>query len=166
VATKKLPVLVAVDFSPDSEAALVWAADFARKMSAPLEVVHVVHDPADEPGFYRRKETDSLLPMEDVAREMAEEFMKKAAKDYPDRASLKKADVVIVTGVPETRILELVQKHDARHIVLGCRGLTGLDRLMLGSIADYVVQNSPVPVTVVKAEAPVKGGETDDQNEE
>ena len=52
------PVLVAVDFSPTSKAALAWAADAARDQGASLLVLHVVHDPADAPGTYRARARD------------------------------------------------------------------------------------------------------------
>ena len=39
------PILVPVDFSPTSEAALLWAADMAACKVTPLVILHVVHDP-------------------------------------------------------------------------------------------------------------------------
>ena len=44
-------VLVAIDFSEDSKAALLWACDFAECSSVPLILLHVVHDLASNPGF-------------------------------------------------------------------------------------------------------------------
>jgi len=48
------PVLVAVDFSPYSEQALIWAARVAESFEVPLLVLHVVHDPGSAPGYYER----------------------------------------------------------------------------------------------------------------
>ena len=48
------PVLVPVDFSPHSEAALLHAVGVAGCMEQPLVVLHVVHDPGDMPGYYSR----------------------------------------------------------------------------------------------------------------
>ena len=60
------PILVAVDFSDDSHAALSWACRLATAMKARVIVLHVVHDPANAPGYYKRDEKDLVLPMEDI----------------------------------------------------------------------------------------------------
>ena len=146
------PVLVAVDFSADSEVALVWACRYASLTGTGLIVLHVVHDPGEAPGYYRLGEGDALRPMEDVAREMLEEFLEKAREDYPDVADVANMDSRLVRGIPASRILEAAESADAGLIVMGSRGRTGLPHLLLGSKAERVVQMSPVPVTIVKAE--------------
>ena len=147
------PILVAVDFAPDSEAALVWACAFAACVDADLEVLHVVHDPADAPGYYRKSGEDLLRPMEDVAGEMMDQFLEDVATKHPDLDVLKGAEKIVVTGIPSTRILEMARTKGARMIVMGSRGRTGLPHLLLGSKAERVVQMSPIPVTIVKAVA-------------
>ncbi len=52
------PVLVAVDFSKDSEAALIWACNYAGQVGAAVLVLHIVHDPIETPGSYRRSDQD------------------------------------------------------------------------------------------------------------
>ncbi len=143
--------MVAVDFAPDSEAALHWACDYAGTVNAGLVVLHIIHDPEDAPGYYRKGEEDLLRPMEDVAIEMMDQFLEKAADRHPDGAALRDAERVLVKGIPETRILEIAEKKGARLIVMGSRGRTGLPHLLLGSKAERVVQMSPIPVTIVKA---------------
>ena len=78
------PVLVAVDLSPDSEAALIWAYGYAKRIVAPLEILHVVHDPADSPGTYKPNNGDLLDKInesgdynDDIAAEI-----KKAIEDF------------------------------------------------------------------------------------
>ena len=66
------PILCAVDFSADSCAALSWACRQAELSGAPLVVLHVVHDPASSPGFYRQMEEDWIRPMAEVEREHIE----------------------------------------------------------------------------------------------
>ena len=51
----KNTLLVAVDFTPFSEKALVFASELAEKLEAQLLVLHVIHDPAEAPGFYAQK---------------------------------------------------------------------------------------------------------------
>lgn len=145
------PVLVAVDFTADSKAALIWACDYASSVGAGVVVLHVVHDPGDAPGSYRKGEEDLLRPMEDVAVEMMDQFLEKVAKRRPDLEVLEGAEKVLVKGIPATRILEAAETTGARLIVMGSRGRTGLPHLLLGSKAERVVQMSPIPVTIVKA---------------
>jgi nucleotide-binding universal stress UspA family protein len=108
--------------------ALIWACQYANLTGAVLVVLHVVHDPGDAPGYYRRGEEDALRPMEDVAREMLEEFLERAREDHPEVAAVAKMDTRLVRGIPATRILEAVESVGAGLIVMGSRGRTGLPR--------------------------------------
>lgn len=150
-------VLVAVDFSKDSEVALIWACRYVGLSGDGLTVLHVVHDPGEAPGYYRVREEDALRPMEDVAREMLEEFLDKACKDHPEVAAVVDMETKLVRGIPASRILEAAEALDSGLIVMGSRGRTGLPHLLLGSKAERVVQLSPVPVTIVKAQKTTTG---------
>jgi nucleotide-binding universal stress UspA family protein len=150
--TKKQTILVPVDFSPHSEAALSFAAGLADTTDERLIVLHVVHDPGDTPGYYSVKgRKKQLRRLEDVAVEMLEEFMRKMTKEHPEAAALAKAESQLVTGLPVTRILEMVKKYQPYMVVMGSKGRTGLAHLFLGSKAEQVVHLCPVPVTIVKA---------------
>lgn len=145
------PILVPVDFSPYSEAALVCAAELADVLKVPLVVLHVVHDPGEAPGYYVVKGRDEQLrQMEDVAAEMLDEFMKNFKKSHPGHTQLEKAETLLVVGLPVNRILEIAKKINARMLVMGSQGRTGLAHVLLGSKAEQVVRLSPVPVTIVK----------------
>jgi nucleotide-binding universal stress UspA family protein len=145
-------LLVPVDFSSFSEEALVFASGLAKKLSAQLLVLHVIHDPAEAPGFYARqwKKKKYLQSMEEAAEEMMQEFLKKIRQAYPDQAPIKKATPLLVVGIPVKRIVEIAEKKQAGMIIIGSHGRTGLSNLLLGSKAGQVVQLSPIPVTVVK----------------
>ncbi len=145
-------LLVAVDFTRFSEEALLFASQLAEKLDALLLVLHVIHDPAEAPGFYAQKSKHKkyLQSMEDAAEEMMQEFLAKMQKDYPDQKPIKKAETLLVVGTPVTRILEIAEKKQASMILIGSHGRTGLSHLLIGSKAERVVQLSPIPVTVVK----------------
>ncbi len=145
------PVLVAIDFSDDAEAALIWACKYAETTKAPIQALHVVHDPGESPGYYKRGEQDILRPLADVAMDMMAEFLERVAKENPSLKAVGAVEPLLVTGIPESRILEVAKANDARIIVMGSRGRTGLPHLLMGSKAERVVQLSSVPVTIVKA---------------
>jgi nucleotide-binding universal stress UspA family protein len=147
------PILVPVDFSEHSEAALREACELSKGIDAPLVVLHVVHDPGDMPGYYTRvTKKKHLMRIEDAAAKMFETFLKSTAKKNPDCKKLKKVETILVSGLPVTRILEVARKINARMVVMGSRGRTGFQHVMLGSKAERVAQLCPVPVTIVKAE--------------
>ncbi|MGD2185143.1 MAG: universal stress protein [Desulfobacterales bacterium] len=151
----KNTLLVAVDFTPFSEKALIFASELAETLQAQLLVLHVIHDPAEAPGFYAQKgkKKKFLQSMEETAYEMMEKFLKKMRKAYPDQMPIKKAIPLLVVGTPVTRILEIAEKEQASMIIVGSHGRTGLSHLLVGSKAERVVQLSPIPVTVVKGSA-------------
>ena len=144
------PIVVAVDFSDDSRAALAWACEASLGMKAPLLVLHVVHDPAESPGYYRKDVKDLVRPMEDVAEKMMRKFIKSVRNTKIPQKPFKNLKTRLVKGLPVTRIIEVAEKINARMIVMGSQGRTGLSHLLLGSKAEQVVQLSPIPVTIVK----------------
>ncbi len=150
--TDKDILLVAVDFSPYSEQALCFAGRLAQKLKAQLLVLHVIHDPAEAPGFYAQKgkKKKFLKSMEEAAEEMMEEFLLKMRLAYPDLAPIKKARPLLVVGTPVTRIVEVAEKKQVGMILMGSHGRTGLAHLLVGSKVQRVVQLSSIPVTVVK----------------
>jgi universal stress protein A len=145
-------LLVAVDFTHFSEEALIFAADLAECIESKLFVLHVIHDPAEAPGFYapKGKKKKYLFTMEEAANEMMDEFLEKVRNAYPDSIPLKKANPLLVVGTPVTRIIEIAKKKKVKMIFVGSHGRTGLSHLLVGSKAERVVQLSPIPVVVVK----------------
>ena len=144
-------VLAPVDFSDHSEAALLQAARFAEMMPAMLIVLHVVHDPGEMPGYYSKLiKKKKAIRMQDIAADAFDDFMDRVASENPSLGALREADRLMVTGLPVTRILELVEYLDPIMVVMGSQGRTGLKHLVIGSKATQIVQLCPVPVTIVK----------------
>jgi nucleotide-binding universal stress UspA family protein len=122
-------------------------------MKPPIVILHVVHDPAEMPGYYNRMtKKKALVRIEDLALEMFDEFMRELIKNNPDKKLLKKAERILVLGIPVTRILEVAKKINASMIVMGSQGRTGLKHLLLGSKAEQVVKLAQIPVTIVKGQ--------------
>jgi len=147
-------LLVPVDFTSYSEEALLFASKLAGKLEAQILVLHVIHDPAEAPGFYvkkmKMKKKKFLRSMEEAANEMMDEFIEKMRQTHPDQTPIKEATPLLIVGTPATRIVEIAEKKKAFMIVMGSHGRTGLSRLLVGSKVQQVVKLSSVPVTVVK----------------
>ena len=147
------PILVPVDFSAHSRAALLKAGELAECSGQPLLVLHVIHDPANMPGYYGQvAKKKKLVRIEDLARETFEKFLRKIRRQNPAVKPLADAKTQMVLGLPVTRILEISEQSGASMIVMGSQGRTGLEHLMLGSKAEQVLHLSKIPVTIVKGE--------------
>ena len=151
--SKTKPILVPVDFSSHSEAALLKACEFAECPKLPIVVLHVVHDPGDMPSYYSKiTKKKQLVRVEDVAAEIFSDFIKSVKKRNPDNKQLKKISTMLVRGIPVTRILQVADKINASMVVMGSLGRTGLEHALLGSKSEQVVRQCPIPVTIVKSE--------------
>ena len=148
----KSTILVAVDFSSFAKEAVLYAGKLADDLESDIIILHVIHDPAEAPGFYakKKKKKKYLQNIEDSAADMMEEFIQNIQKENPKINSLDKAETLLVMGTPVKRIIEVAKKKDARMIVLGSHGRTGFTHFLVGSKVNKVVQLSTIPVTVVK----------------
>ena len=154
------PIVIAIDFSDDSKAALAWGMEEAVLRNAPATILHVIHDPGDSPGYYHKKQKKIMVPLTEAAEQIFDEFIDECRLENPALQTMDDRPVKrkLAKGVPVRRILEYAEKWDARMIVMGSRGQTGIKHLLMGSKAEQVVQLSPVPVMIVKAQ-PTKKSE-------
>lgn len=144
-------ILVPVDFSLDASYAVQYANRLANLQKATLIILHVVHDPGEAPGFYaKRRKTKSLRKMEDTAAIAMDDFLSDISKNIKNASPLKKAERLLVSGLPAPRILEVAENRKVSQIVMGSKGRTGLAHLLIGSKAEQVVRLAKVPVTILK----------------
>lgn len=138
-------VLVAFDFSASAERALAWAADLQRTTGAgPIQMVHAINA---RPLGTGDVSAQALLPNEDE-RAGLERRMLEAAARYGSQASAK---VMILASAVGDIVLDTARTGGAEIIVIGTGGRTGLKRLLMGSVAEYVVRHAECPVVTVRA---------------
>lgn len=138
-------LLVAHDFSPDSDAALERAVDLAKALGADLHVVHVFHVPVEALSPYEIPLPPSLLDeVQAAARRRLEEVTARA------REAGVEASAHVRDGSPAEQIDDLARELGADLIVMGTRGLTGLPHVLLGSVAERTVRIASCPVLTVK----------------
>jgi nucleotide-binding universal stress UspA family protein len=140
-------VVVATDGSPHSAAAASEAIGIAKRNSAKLTVLAVV--PADI-----AMPTD--IDFATIAREkMADQEMQvaeknaKAVKEAAQKAGVD-AQAFVMSGKPADAIMEIAKDKAADLIVVGSHGRTGLDRLLMGSVAERVIILASCAVLVAK----------------
>lgn len=159
-------ILAATDFSEDSRAALVWACRLAEFRESELFLLHVVHDPAGRPGFYRNHSEDFMQPMQEVAENMMDQFLGETAARYPQLTGLNQVQTRLVSGLPPTRIVEVGDLLKADLIVVGCRGTTELPNRLRGSTRERVVELAKPPVVVVRSQDPGKPSKKERKQQE
>ena len=141
-------MLVAIDFSDGSAQALRYALKFAVQFDSQLLLLHILHDPAEAPGFYSSEKAGEKVfrNMEEAASRMMDEFVEKHLKEW------KKFDTRIIPGLPAEEIVRIAEKEKVDMIVIGTRGHGGLKRLMIGSVTDRVIRTCTCPVLAVHSE--------------
>ena len=140
-------IVVATDGSPYSVAAASEAIGIAKRNNAKLTVLAVVPAELATPAdidfatISREKLADQEM--------MAAEKNAKAVKD----AALKEgvnAQAFVMSGKPADAIMEIARDQSADLVVAGSHGRTGLDRLLMGSVAERVIVLASCAVLVVK----------------
>lgn len=137
-------ILIGVDDSEQARDALSFAAD--EWGDAELLLVTVI-DPAEgghTPGAGIPSGAEQWYERRKSA---AESVLADATESLDVDGSVETGTTV---GKPAAAIVEYAADHDADHIVVGSHGRSGISRIVLGSVAEAVVRNSPVPVTVVR----------------
>jgi nucleotide-binding universal stress UspA family protein len=139
-------VLVAVDYSDQSEAALRQALeDFPEAEITALHVVDFRSSDLGPGGFGTANAWEEWLA---AAHEHADERLAEAraiAAEYDREIATE-----TVVGEDASSIVEYVGEHDVDHVYIGSHGRHGVARVLLGSVAETVVRRAPVPVTVVR----------------
>lgn len=136
-------VLVPVDGSPQSRRALEFAA---AEWPAATYVLLSVVDPTES------RSTRGFPPSEN------EEWVKEAKADARAliddcRDALPAGAIVearVEVGRPAATIVDACEEGDVDHAVLGSHGRKGVQRVLLGSVAESVARRAPVPVTIVR----------------
>lgn len=129
-------ILVPIDFSERSRQALAYARSLAARCGATVELLHVVDVSAVDGFVGHANPTVWLEALEDARRKIIE-----LAKGDP---------VKVLEGRPADVIIDHAQAVKADMIVMGSLGRTGLERLLVGSVAERVVRLAPCPVLVVR----------------
>lgn len=138
-------ILLPVDDSSRSNAAVEHALSVYPNASFVL--LHVV-DPRDWISTDEYGEVYYTEETKDVVVEEADDLLAAAREQVA--AADRPVETVRVFGQPAKEIVAYARENDVDAIVMGSHGRTGLDRILLGSVAETVVRRSPVPVTVVR----------------
>ncbi len=146
-------ILVPTDFSEAANEALDYALSLAKIFQSKLYLLHV-YEPM---VFY----TDSPMGMPDVMeleqsirtsseqslRHIHEKLIKMRAGEFGDI----QVETLLLQGKPFVEIIKTAREKNADLIILSTHGRSGLEHILLGSVAEKVVRKSPCPVLTIRA---------------
>jgi nucleotide-binding universal stress UspA family protein len=147
-------ILIPVDFSDHSTAALEAAIELARAFDSRLHLLHCYQiQPGGISPYGIAVPSSYSSEIRDAASQQLAEWQQER---IPADMSV---DVSVVSEVPSEAIVATAKKIGADLIVMGTRGLSGFKHVMLGSVAERTVRLAPCPVMTVHApdSTPAKG---------
>jgi len=138
-------ILWATDFSDEAQEALLYAEAFSKTFKASIVALHVVPD--FSPALYNA----ASFIREDLARRL--NFIKEEAKKK--LMALKKAKgipfkIIVKEGSASKKIIETAEEEKVDLTVIGRRGMSAIEKLFIGSVANHVLRNSSAPILVTK----------------
>jgi len=142
-----LRLVVGVDGSPSSNAALLWAADEAESTGAVLEVIHT-WEWLTSAGW-------AVVPSDFDPGHEAQTVLDRAIE--PVRALHPGIEIAPVVAEGQAADLLTKASEEAALLVVGCRGYGEVSGLLLGSVSDYCATHAHCPVLVMRgprADAP------------
>lgn len=136
--TSYTDVLIATDGTDGSTSAIEHAIALARRHDATLHALYVV---------------DTKYGISAPVRSVLEQDGERAVSAVTAAAEPAGVSTVerVATGVPHREILSAIEEHDVDLLALGTHGRTGLDRLVLGSVAERLIRTAEIPVLTVRA---------------
>ncbi len=138
-------ILWSTDFSDEGQEALLYADAFAKAFKADIVALHVIPDIS--PALYDA----AIVVQGELAKRVA--FVK--AQTHEKFDALKKAKnlefkALIKEGNAAKKIIQTAEEEKVDLIVLGRRGMSAIEKLFIGSVANQVLRSSSVPVLLTK----------------
>jgi nucleotide-binding universal stress UspA family protein len=139
-------ILVPTDGSPGSRGVVEHAADLAETHGATLHALYVVNT-ASYASFSMESTWEGIG---DMLREEGTEALETVESIVGDRAPV---ETTVMEGSPSRKIVRHAEGEGCDLIAMGTHGRGGIDRLLLGSVAERVVRSAEVPVLTVRVES-------------
>ena len=138
-------IVIATDGSENTRKAISYGIKIAKLSGATVHALYVM-------------DTSSVSQSWTAGKEIIYEILKKEGQKATSKvkecgeASDVEVKEVILEGHPSREIIDFAEDNEIDLIVMGTLGKTGLDKFLMGSVAENVVRNSKVPVMIVRGE--------------
>lgn len=145
---EKGKILVPVDGSDYCKKALDFAINLAKKYSAEIWLVHVApHSTVLFTGI-GETEMEKYSTVDDLLERSGEDILEHCLNEVKKQDV--QASIKLLRGHAGIQIVQYAKNESFNLIVMGSRGLSGISRFILGSVSDYVSDNSECSVIIVK----------------
>jgi nucleotide-binding universal stress UspA family protein len=136
-------ILCATDFSEESYRALEYGLRFAKVSDGTLLLAHILHNPFTEEfhpeGYelsFEQVKSSALARLQDVQQTRL--------------GGYARCELLVEVGDPFARLMEIAAQRKVDLIVTATHGRTGLEHLVMGSVAEKIIRHAPCPVFVVR----------------
>jgi len=139
-------ILWPTDFSAEAQEALLYAGVLAKTFSARITALHVTS------GFVPELYDSSHLIQSEISLR-TDELKRKALaklKSAGEKKGLSFKKIIVTEGSTARKIIETAEKERVDLIVMGRKGQSMLEKILIGSAANHVLRHSPVPVLMTK----------------
>ncbi|MCU7549209.1 universal stress protein [Chitinophagaceae bacterium LB-8] len=147
-------VLIALDYNPSAQKIAETGYGLAKAMNARTVLLHVISDPTyySSLNYSPIMGFDSFNSVDTIQSDTAEK-LKKAAQNFLDKSKEYLGDERIETVVSKgdfgDTILETATKLNADLIVMGTHSRRGLEKILVGSVAENVLHHSLIPLFII-----------------
>jgi nucleotide-binding universal stress UspA family protein len=143
-------IMIATDGSDTSKKAAMIGIDIARRANGSVTAVYVMETMrlSHLPGF-------ATLPgLKEKILQLMKEEGQQATQFVEDQASIMKVPYqkILAQGRPSEELLKISHEQGIDLLIMGSMGRTGMEKILLGSVAEKVVLQSSIPVLLVKGE--------------
>jgi nucleotide-binding universal stress UspA family protein len=138
-------ILCPVDFSEFTDEILGYAVNIAKRFDSELHLIHVIPNLNYFTPYESFLTPENLVAIErNIEGEVGKDFDKITKKlDLPFKR-------VIKTGVTFVEIIDYIKDQEIDLVVMGTHGRSGIEHILIGSVAEKVVRKSPCPVLTVR----------------
>jgi len=148
-------ILVPLDGSQFSEGALEQAQMLAECAGGQIELLRVAVHPSN---YVYVADAAALADLYDSDRAHCEDYLKSVAARVAGQTSVQ-VTTAVLEGVVADAVLDYAEDTDADLIVMSTHGRSGMERWLLGSVAEKVVRGAKMPVMLVRPKMPEKPAE-------
>ncbi|MDO9198768.1 universal stress protein [Rhodoferax sp.] len=141
-----LKILIAIDGSDHANRAIEAVAKMARS-SLDLEAILLCVSP--EPIFYGDYTAATIQKIEEDQKKQQNAILTKST-EYARALELKLGEPARAYGVVANEIVRVAKEMHVDQIAMGTRGMGAVGTMLLGSVAQRVIHQAPVPVLLVK----------------
>lgn len=138
-------ILCPVDFSEYTEGIISYAVEIAKKFNSELHILHVIPNLTYFTPYESFMTPENLIVLEkNIEKEIEKDFENITKKiDFP----FKK---VIKSGIAFVEIINYIKEESISLVVMGTHGRSGIEHILIGSVAEKVVRKSPCPVLTIR----------------